>query len=62
MDTEENNNRSTPGMANRWGSNGNNDRTLFSWAPRSLWTVDYSQEIKRSLLLERKAMTNLTAY
>ena len=33
-------------------------QTLFSWAPKSLWTVN-SHEIKRCLLLGRKAMTNL---
>ena len=32
---------------------------FFSWAPKSLWTVCYSPEIKRCLLLGRKAMTNL---
>ena len=32
---------------------------LFSWAPESLWVVDCSHEIKRQLLLGRKAMTNL---
>ena len=31
----------------------------FSWTPESLWTVNCSQEIKRLLLLGRKAMTNL---
>ena len=38
------------------GNNGNRD-TLFSWAPKS--DGDCSHEIKRCLLLERKAMTNL---
>ena len=23
-------------MANRWGNNGNSDKTLFSWTPKSL--------------------------
>ena len=32
---------------------------LFSWAPKSLWTVTSSHEIKRCLLLGKKAMTNL---
>ena len=45
-------------MANRWKNNGNSDR-LFSWAPKSTADSDYRQEIKRHLLLERKAMTNL---
>ena len=34
-------------------------QTLFSWAPKSLQMVDCSHEIKRCLLLRRKAMTNL---
>ena len=33
--------------------------TLFSWAPKSLQMVTGSHEIKRHLLLERKAMTHL---
>ena len=45
-------------MANRWGNSGNSDR-LFSWAPKSLQMVTCSHEIKRHLLLGRKAMTNL---
>ena len=42
-------------MAKRWGNNGNSDR-VFSWAPKSLQMVD---EIKRHLILGRKAMTHL---
>ena len=44
-------------MANRWGNNGNRD-FIFSG---SKITADgnYSHEIKRLLLLERKTMTNL---
>ena len=34
-------------------------QTFFSWAPESLQISDCSQEIKRRLLLRRKAMTNL---
>ena len=45
-------------MASRWGNNGNSDR-LFSWAPKSLQMVTASHEIKRHLLLGRKAMTRL---
>ena len=45
-------------MANRWKNNGNSDR-LFSWAPKITAGGDYSHEIKRCLLLGRKAMTNL---
>ena len=45
-------------IANSWGNNGNNDR-LFSWAPKITADGDFSHEIKRHFLLERKAMTNL---
>ena len=34
-------------------------QTLFFWAPKSLQMGDCSHEIKRHLLLGRKAMTNL---
>ena len=41
------------------GAQGNKiKQILFSWAPKSLQD-DYSHEIKRHLLLGRKAMTNL---
>ena len=45
-------------MGNRWGKSGNSDRFYFLGL---LITVDsdYSHEIKRRLLLGRKAMTNL---
>ena len=45
-------------MANRWRNSGNNDRFIFlvSKVPAD---GDYSHEIKRLLLLGRKAMTNL---
>ena len=45
-------------MANRWGNNGNSDRIIFLG---SKITADgeRSHEIKRFLLLGRKAMTNL---
>ena len=42
-------------MTDRWGNNGNSDRCF--WAPKS--DGDCSHEIKRRLLLGRKAMTNL---
>ena len=45
-------------MANRWGNNGNSDR-LFIWAPKSLQMVTAAMKLKRCLLLESKAMTNL---
>ena len=45
-------------MANGWGKNGNSDRLVFLGF---IITVDgdYSYEIKRHLLLRRKAMINL---
>ena len=46
-------------MANRWGNNGNSDR-LYLGGGGSKITADGdgSHEIKRCLLLGRKAMTN----
>ena len=45
-------------MENSWGNNGNNDRLYFGGLQSSA-DGDCSHEIKRCLLLERKAMTNL---
>ena len=47
-------------MANRWGKNGNSDRLYLFWGVSKI-TVDAncSHEIKRHLLLGKKAMTNL---
>ena len=45
-------------MANRWGNNGNSDR-LYFWGPKITADDDCSHEIKRCLLIGRKAMTNL---
>ena len=45
-------------MANRWGNSGNSDR-LYFLELQSTIDDDYSHEIKRHLLLGRKAMTNL---
>ena len=45
-------------MANRWGNNGNSDR-LYYLGLQNHTGGDYSYEIKRCLLLGRKAMTNL---
>ena len=45
-------------MANRWGNNGNSDRLSFLGSKITA-DGDCSHEIKRHLLLERKAMTNL---
>ena len=44
-------------MANRWGNSGNIDRFYFSGLQHHC--SDFSHEIKRLLLLGRKAMTNL---
>ena len=45
-------------MANRWGNNGKDDRPFFLGSKITA-NDDYSHEIKRCLLLGRKAMTNL---
>ena len=45
-------------MANRWGNSGNSQR-LFWEGSKITEDGDYSHEIKRHLLLGRKAMTNL---
>ena len=42
-----------------WQIDGETMETSFSWAPKSLQMVTCSHEIKRCLLLGRKAMTNL---
>ena len=44
-------------MANRWGNNGNSDFTF--WGSKITADGDCSHEIKRRLLLGRKAMTKL---
>ena len=44
-------------MANRWGNNGNTDR-LFWGGSRTTADGDSSHEMKRCLLLGRKAMIN----
>ena len=45
-------------MANRWRNNGNSKRLYFGGSKITA-DGDCSHEIKRHLLLERKAMTNL---
>ena len=45
-------------MANRWENNGNNDR-LYFLGSKITADGDCSHEMKRHLLLGRKAMTNL---
>ena len=46
-------------MANRWGNSGNSDRLYILRGSKITADVDCSHEIKRCLLLGRKAMTNL---
>ena len=46
-------------MTNRWGNNGNSER-LYVWGAQKITADgDCSHEIKRRLLLGRKALTNL---
>ena len=45
-------------MVNRWENNGNSDR-LYCGGLKITADGDYSHEIKRRLLLGRKAMANL---
>ena len=46
-------------MANRWGNTGNTERFYFLGGSKITADGDCSHEIKRRLLLGRKAMTNL---
>ena len=46
-------------MANRWGKFGNSDRFYFPGLQKYTAGGDCSNEIKRNLLLGKKAMTNL---
>ena len=46
-------------MANRWRNSGNSDRLYFFGLQKITADGDCSPEIKRHLLLGRKAMTNL---
>ena len=46
-------------MANRWENNGNSERLHFGGGSKITVDGDCSHEIKRHLLLGRKAMTNL---
>ena len=48
-------------MANRWGNSGNSDRVYFLGS-KIIADGDCSHEIKRLLLLERKAITNLVQF
>ena len=45
-------------MANRWGKSGNSDSFYFLGLQNPAHS-DWSHEINKNLLLERKAMTNL---
>ena len=50
---------SSPITTNRWGNNGNSER-LYLWGGSKITADgDCSHEIKRLLLLGRKAVTNL---
>ena len=46
-------------MANRWENNGNSDRLFILGGSKITADGDCSHELKRRLLLRRKAMTNL---
>ena len=46
-------------MANRWGKSGSSDRFYFLGLQKSLQMVTIPVNLKRCLLLQRKAMTNL---
>ena len=46
-------------MGNRWGNSGNSVRLVFLGGSKITADGDCSHEIKRRLLLGRKAMTNL---
>ena len=41
-------------IVNRWGNNGNSDKTLFSWAPKSLWMVTAAMKLRDTCSLEEK--------
>ena len=46
-------------MANRWGKSGNSDRFYFLRLQKSLQMVTIAVNLKKCLLLQRKAVTNL---
>ena len=46
-------------IANIWGNNGNSDRLFIFLGAKITRDGDYSHEIKKHLLLGRKAMTDL---
>ena len=49
-------------MANKWGKSRNSDRFYLFFNSKITADSNCSHEIKRCLLLGRKAMTNLTVY
>ena len=49
-------------MANRWGNNGNSERQLFSWAPKSLQMLTVAMKLKDAFPLEEKLWPTWTAY
>ena len=46
-------------MTNRWRNNGNSERVYFGGGSKITADGDFNHEIKRRLLLGRKAMINL---
>ena len=48
--------------ANRWGNKGNSDKTLFSWALKSLQMVTTAMRLKDAFSLEVKLWQIWTAY
>ena len=48
-------------MANIWGNNGNSEKIYFGGGSKITADGDFSHEIKRHLLLGRKAMDNLNS-
>ena len=48
-------------MANRWGNNGNSERLFWGGGSKITADGDCSHEIKRLLLLGRKALTKLVS-
>ena len=46
-------------MTNRWSNSGNSDRHCFLGLQNHCIDGDFSHDIKRHLVLGRKAMTNL---
>ena len=47
-------------MAYRWGNNGNSERLLFSWAPKSLQMVTAAMKLKDACSLEANELKHLS--